>query len=276
MTMGLKLLRGYKSVNDITHLVLKNPVGSLFDVFLAKASDKIICPSPILAREIASYCFADEQKILVVPNGVDLRYFDGIESVDGSLLDKYGLQTNSFLLYMGRLSFLKGIQYLVEAFRIVKRQNSAIKLVIAGSGDFEPHLRELAGKEKDIVFLGYLSSMEIKKLLYEACLAVVLPSLLYEVAPMAILEGMACGRPILATDVGGNSFMVRHGENGFLSKPADPKNLAEYIRILCEDGALSRKMGMFGRKLVEKQFSLDRMLTATLRVYDACLATYNK
>lgn len=267
--MGLKSLKGHRSVNDITYLVLKNPVGSLFDVLTAKASDKIICPSPILARDLVSYCFVDEQKIHVVPNGVDLKRFDEAESFDNSFLDKYAIQRETFLLYMGRLSFTKGIQHLIEAFKIVQDQHPTLKLVIAGSGDFGLQLRNFARNIKGIVFVGHIDSIRVKKLLYDASLAVVLPSHLFEVLPMAILEGMAHCKPVLATNIGGNSFMIKHGENGFLSKPKDPENLAKYIDILCEDQALRRKMGMFGRKLVEKEFTLDRMLSETLKVYDS-------
>ncbi len=267
--MGLKSLRGHRSAKDITYLILKNPVGSLFDVLTAKASDKIICPSPILARDLVSYCFADEQKIHVVPNGVDLKRFDETRSYDSSFLDKYAIQRETFLLYMGRLSFIKGIQYLIEAFRIVQSQHPALKLVIAGSGNFELQLRKIARNIKGIVFVGYIDSIMIKKLLYGASLAVVLPSHLFEVFPMSILEGMAHGKPVLATNIGGNSFMIEHGENGFLSKPKDPENLAKYIDMLYEDQALRRKMGMLGRKLVEEKFTLDRMLSETLKVYDS-------
>lgn len=264
--VGLKSLRGHRSVKDITYLMLKNPIGSLFDVLTAKASDKIICPSPILVRDLVSYCFVDEQKIHVVPNGVDLKRFDETESFDDSLLEKHAIQREAFLLYMGRLDFSKGIQYLIEAFKIVQNQHPDLKLVIAGSGDFELQLRKFARNIEGIVFVGYVDSIRIKKFLYDASLAVVLPSL-FEVSPMAILEGMANGKPSLATNVGGNPFIIKHGENGFLIKPKDPENLAKYIDILYEDQALRRKMGMLGRKLVEKEFTLDRMLSETLKVY---------
>jgi len=269
MIMGLRLLKNQRSVKDITYLVLKNPVGSLFDVFSAKVSDRIICPSPVLARDLVSYCFVDEQKIHVVPNGIDLESFDKAESSDCSFLDKYRIQRDNFLLYMGRLSFLKGVQYLIEAFKIVQSQHPTLKLVIAGRGEFEPQLRRMAHNIKGVVFVGYVESISVKKLLYDASLAAVLPSSEYEVSPMSILEAMARIKPVLATNIGGSSFMIKHGENGFLSEPRKPSDIAKYISILYEDSGLRRKMGMLGRKLVEQKFSLDKMLNKTLEVYES-------
>ena len=111
--------------------------------------------------------------------------------------------------------------------------------------------------------------MNVKKLLYNASLTVVIPSPLHEVSPMSILEGMAHGKPVIATNVGGTPFMIKHGENGFLSKPRDPEDLAKYISILYEDQELRRKVGTLGRRLVEQKFSVDRMTNETLKVYDS-------
>jgi len=267
--MGLRLFRSRRSVNDIKYLVLKNSVGSLLDFLLAEVSDRIICPSPFLARDLMSYCFVDERKIHVVPNGVDLRSFDETESFDDSFLDKYAIERENFLLYMGRLSFFKGVQHLIEAYRNVQKKHKTLKLVIAGRGDFEPNLRIFARGNKGIVFVGYVASNEVKKLLYDASVGVILPSRVDEVSPMVLLEAMACSKPVVATNVGGNPFMIRHGKNGFLSRPKDSESLAKCVNVLYENQGLRRKMGMFGRKLVEQKFSLDRMITETLKVYNS-------
>jgi len=267
--IGLKLSKSYKSVTDIKHLVLKNSVGSLFDVTIVQASDGIICPSPSLARDIVLYCFAHERKIHVIPNGIDLKTFDEIECFNSTLLNHYDIQKDNFILYVGRLSFLKGVQYLIEAFKIVQNQHPNLKLVIVGTGDFEDQLRKISRNVTGTLFLGHIESVRAKKLLYEASLAAVLPSSAYEVSPMSILESMASSKPVIASDVQGNSFMVQHGKNGFLSKPRDPVNLAKFINVLYEDRALRRRMGMLGRELVEKEFALDRMLSETLKVYDS-------
>jgi len=250
-------------------LVVKKPLGSIFDITTVRASDKIICPNSSLVRYMMSYCFADEQKIHVIPNGVDLKAFDGIECFDGSLLSHYNIERENFLLYMGRLVSPKGVQYLIEAFKIVQRQHPNLKLVIVGRGNHEQQLRKIARNTNGVLFLGYVHSIRVKKLLYDASLSVVLPSAMDEVSPMVPLEGMASSKPVIASNVMGNSSMIKHGKNGFLTRPRDPESLAKYINVLCEDRALGKRMGMYGRKLVEKEFTLDKMINETLKTYES-------
>jgi len=228
-------------------------------------SDKIICPCPDLVEQIKSYCLVDEQKIHVVPNGIDPEVFDKIDC-DTTILDRYGIEKENFLLYMGRLSSLKGVQYLIKAFQSIKKEYTDLKLVVVGGGSFEPHLRKLALGIKDISFIGFVKSLTVRKLLYENCLTVVVPSL-YEAFPMVVLEAMVCSKAVIASNVGGIPLQIKHGKNGLLSKPEDSKSLEKSIRILLEDANLRKNMGSFGRKLVEKEFTVGKMVDRTLRVY---------
>jgi len=259
-------LKTLKTTIDFRDLILKSSVGSICDVITAHITDKIICPSPHLARLIKSYCFVDEQKICVIPNGIDLKAFDRVKDYDAEILSKYDLERNNYVLFMGRLSVFKGVQYLITAFRTIKKEYANLKLVIAGTGDYENYLRNLAYNIEDIVFIGYVESLAVKKLLYENCLAVVVPSL-YEALPMVVLEAMASRKAVIASDVGDIPLLMRHGKNGFLAKPGDSKSLEKFVRILLEDANLRKNMGSFGRRLVEKEFTIDKMVSETLRVY---------
>jgi len=167
---------------------------------------------------------------------------------------------------MGRLSVLKGVQHLIEAFRTIKKEYTNLKLAIVGTGEYEGYLRNLAYGIDDIVFTGYADALAIKKSLYENCVAVVVPSS-YEGLPMVILEAMACKKAVIASDVGGIPLLVRHGKNGFLAKPEDSRSLEKFVRILLEDPDLRKNMGSFGRKLAEEKFTVDKMVSETLRVY---------
>jgi glycosyltransferase involved in cell wall biosynthesis len=152
----------------------------------------------------------------------------------------------------------------------LKKRYKLLKLVIAGTGDFEPYLRRIAQDTEDIIFIGYVNSMAIKKSLYENCLTVVVPSI-YETFPMVVLEAMTCSKPIIASNVGGIPLLVEHGKNGFLVKPKDVGGIETSIRRLCEDPELGRKMGVFSRRLVEEEFSVDKMVNSTLKVYQSLL-----
>jgi 1,4-alpha-glucan branching enzyme len=260
-------LGGLNGATDIADLILKNPVGAMFEILIARETDKIICPSPYLARELEVHCLVDKEKICVVPNGINLEEFDEIPD-DDNILSKYDLERDNYVLFMGRLSVLKGVQYLIEAFKAIRKEHANLKLVIVGTGEFERCLRNLAYGVKNVVFTGYVDSLRVKKLLYENCVAVVAPSL-YEGLPMMILEAMACRKAVVASDVGGIPSLIRHGKNGFLTRPKDVKDLEKFVRILVEDANLRKDMGSFSRKLVEKEFTVDKMVDKTLKVYQS-------
>ena len=266
--LKLPTLRRLKTVGTIQDLVLKGSVGTVCDVLTAHATDRIICPSPHLANLIASYCFFDREKIHVVPNGFDLEAFDKIETCSSHVfLDKYDLERDNYVLFMGRLSYLKGTHLLIEAFRTIKKEYPNLKLVISGTGDSDDYRRNLMHvHSNDVVFTGFVESLTFKKILYENCLGVVVPSL-YEGLPMVILEAMASKKAVVASDVGGIPMLIRHGKSGFLAKPGDSRSLEKFIRILLEDPNLREKMGLLGRKLAEKKFTVDKMACETVRVY---------
>jgi glycosyltransferase involved in cell wall biosynthesis len=263
-------LKSLKSTWDILDLVLRNPIGCLTDIIMAQIVDKITCPSENLAKALRSYCFVDDRKVHIVPNGFDVEEFDKINSSNTAFLEKYSIEKDNFLLYMGRLTPFKGVEYLIEAFKCVKKDCEKLKLVIAGSGSYEFYLRKIAGDTKDIIFTGFVNSDEAKKLLYCSSLAVVIPSML-ESLPLAVLEAMACKKPVIASDVGGIPSVVRQGKNGFLIPPKNVKSLSTFIKFLYENQNLSKKMGMFSRKLLEKEFTVDKMVNETLKVYESLL-----
>lgn len=265
LKMTLQVSRKLKTVESIMNLVLKQPILCLFDTFMVRVADKIICPSPSLAKEL-SYYFVDNRKIHVIPNGIDLKRFDRIKAFDNNLLKEYPIEKENFILYMGRLIPLKGVEYLIEAFKSIRKECTNLKLVIAGSGGYEHYLKNSARNIKDVLFVGFVGSPSTKKFLYENSLALVVPSV-HETFPLVPLEAMACSKPIIATDVGGVHLMIRHGKNGFLVRRRYSKDLAKFITILYQNPDLRRKMGKIGRKLVEKEFTVNRMVSETLKVY---------
>jgi glycosyltransferase involved in cell wall biosynthesis len=254
---------------DITDFILKGSVGSIFDIFTAHAADKIICPSPSLAALIKSYCFVDERKTQVIPNGIDLKLFNKTNHEDASAcLKEFGLEEDNYVLFVGRLGVLKGVQYAIQAFKEISRANPNLKMAIVGEGDFEGSLQNLARGIRGIVFTGYISSLKVRKTLYENSLLVLVPSL-YEALPMVVLEAMACSKAVIASNVGGIPLLVRNGKNGFLAKPGDSEDIERFVNILCDDQKLRERMGALGREMIEKEFTVDQMVDRTLEVYEA-------
>lgn len=267
---SLRAISGLKSKEEISELVLKNTIGCFSDIESVRLSDKIICPSPITAMELQKWCFARAERIRLVPNGINLKAFDSVKASDIALLDRFGVKPDNFFLFMGRLVFLKGVDSLIRAFKIVRATHKNLKLAIVGKGPFEPYLRKMAAGIPGVVFTGYVDDPAARKLLYENCLGLLVPSF-HEVLPTVIIEAMACSKPIIATNVGGNPFMIKHGKNGFLVEAKDSEGIANYMKVLHENCSLRKNLGKFGRDFMEKTFVIERTVGETAKVYESLL-----
>jgi 1,4-alpha-glucan branching enzyme len=270
MQVSLRKISGIKSKEDISDLLLKDTIGCLSDIGSVRASDKIICPSPVTAMELQKCYFASAENLRIVPNGIDLATFDSVQASDATLLKKYGIEPENYFLFIGRLVFIKGIDTAIRAFKIFRTTHKHVKLAIVGKGPFEPYLRRMAAGIPGIVFIGHVDIPEVKKLLYEKCLAFLLPSF-HEVLPTVIIEAMACSKPIIATKVGGNPFLVKQGKNGFLVEAGDSESIAGYMKLLCENYDLRKGMGNFGRAFMAKNFVIERTVSETAKVYESML-----
>jgi len=174
---------------------------------------------------------------------------------------------------VGRLVPDKGQDDLLRAAALLRQRRPDLRFVLAGRGTAEPDLRHLAaelGVENLVGFLGFRDDVpEIT-----AALAVsVLPSVDCDASSAAIKEALACGVPVVATDIGGASEILRDGETGFVVPPRDPARLAEAIDRLLADPARARAMGRLGAQDVATRFTPDHLVDGTIAAYESILAT---
>ena len=165
----------------------------------------------------------------------------------------------------------KNHRQLFEAWVEVHRRAPRAVLLAAGTGELEQRLRRATESERfggSIRMLGYRT--DVPGLLALADI-VVLDSR-HEGLPRVIMEAMACGRPVVATDVRGSRDLVRDGENGLLVPPGRPELLSEALLRLLGDRALACRMGAAGRKIVQK-YALPRVLTEMDAIYCRYLAS---
>ncbi len=202
-------------------------------------------------------------KIQVLYNGVDLNYYNAPQSKGGGRIfppDKIivGLVAN--------LKKIKGIQYFLEASRLVSVKRKDLQFVIIGGGYEEERFKKMAsrlGLEKTVCFLGIKE--DIRPYLHSFDMAV--NSSLTEGFSNSILEYLATGLPVIATKVGGNSELVEDGVNGFLVPPADSQALTDKILVLAENQELRNRFGQKGRKRAEEKFSLTRQMARLEEFY---------
>jgi len=200
-----------------------------------------------------------------VPDGVPEKLLKKPDMAN-KFMAKYEIN-EPFIVYVGRLHKLKGIDVLIKAMSIVVKDVPELKAVIIGPGNQRP-FRDLARKlsiEKNIMFMGFVDE-NTKIGALDASIALVLPSKCnyVEVYPMVISEAWARGKPVIATAVGGVPYRVRHRVNGLLVPPRNPHALAGAIIELYNDKNLVERLGREGRKEIH---SWDEIANKLIDIY---------
>lgn len=229
-----------------------------------KTADKIIAVSEPIKNIILRY-IDDEMKVCVIPNGVNIREFE-ISSASSEKIN------HPSILFLGRLVKVKGCDVLINSLPEVKKNFPNIRYYIAGEGNQKDSLDCLASKLKvkdNIIFLGHITGSEKRNILKSVDICV-FPSR-YESFGIVALEAMACGKPIIASNVGGLPYIVIDGENGFLFKCNDSKQLSAKIIELLAHENLRIQMGELGKKMVINCFNWDLIVHEIYTVYEECL-----
>lgn len=180
----------------------------------------------------------------IIPNGVDLDHF----SPDVSPIDEF-CDGKANILFVGRLEKRKGLNYLLEAFEQVKQEIPDSRLIIVGPGT---RLRRKYEKQvarsglKDVVFAGFVSYDELPRY-YKTADVFCAPATGRESFGIILLEAMAVGKPIVASNIEGYASVVTHGVDGLLVPPEDKEMLAQALLSLLTDQSLRQEMGAKGR-----------------------------
>jgi UDP-glucose:(heptosyl)LPS alpha-1,3-glucosyltransferase len=244
-------------LNPINRVVLQ-----LEKKIVEKGDKTIISVSEGVKREILKYYNVSEEKIVVIPNGVDLEEFKPDQKKRRRIRDRLGIEENELILMFSGHEFeRKGLRFIVEALPMVKDN---IRLLVVGKDNPKPYM-ELAqklGVLNKIIFAGFVSDISE---CYAASDIFVFPTA-YEAFSLATLEAVASGLPILATKVNGTEELIIEGYNGFFIR-RDPKDIAEKINILIEDDNLRRQMSKNARRTAEN-YSWDKIAKLTLEVYE--------
>lgn len=177
------------------------------------------------------------------------------------------------ILFVGRLVSRKGVRYLLEGFRRI-HDSVPHRLVIIGSGPLRGQLETMAvelGIPDRVVFTGMVSDDDLYRY-YRSCSFLVLPAVYDEKGDteglgVVLLEAMSCGKPVIASGVGGITDIVVDRKNGLLVPPADADALARAIMTLVKNDRLRREMGRAARKTVDEKFNWDKIVDDMLRLY---------
>lgn len=196
----------------------------------------------------------------IVPNGVRLADFDA--PLEGENDERKPKQ----VLFVGRLTSVKGVNYLIEAAKIVLGHHDDTTFLIVGSGEERLKLKELAkGYEHRIRFCGNVSRRALVAL-YKSSTVLVLPSFSrLEAFGVVLLEAMACQTPVIASRIPGVLEVVDAG--GSLVTPRNPQSIANAVIEILENPRNARLMGKRGRELVERKYDWKVVAKQILEVY---------
>jgi D-inositol-3-phosphate glycosyltransferase len=246
---------------------------------LMRVADRLVAATPRDGLHMHRLYGADIDRIAVIPPGVDLSLFRPIPQAE-ALTSLRMSPNHGMILFVGRLDPIKGLETLVRAIAIVVEVDPALRgdmcLCIVG-GDASDDMKRASaemqridalrvelGLEDVVTWLGPQGQAELPHY-YSAAQMVVMPSH-YETFGMVALEAMACGTPVVASNVGGLSFIVEHGKTGLLVPYKNPRLLAEALLALLERPELRRQMGRNGT-LVARRYGWPRIARRVLDLY---------
>ena len=264
-TLGAKLA-GIPVIINTRHGREKRPVNG----FIWNMNDSIIAISEDAKKRLLKYNRINSDKVRVVYNGIEVNGFKNELDIE---VRKNLLGVDKSHLVIGtvsRLSEEKDQISLIDAFSKVSQVLNNTKLIFVGDGILKKeieHYSEKVGIGDKVIFLGFRE--DIAKIISTFDLFTL--SSLTEGISLSLLEAMAAGKPIVATNVGGNPEVVIDGETGFLVPPKQPDKMAEAIIKVLQNPELARKMGVAGRERIEKNFSLDRMVSDYSLLYEDLL-----
>lgn len=241
-------------------------------------ADRLVASTPRDREQMVELYAAPRDRIAVIPPGVDTTLFRPVPSIEAKDFLEMPYDHHS-LLFVGRIDPVKGIDVWFQAMAMVVQENPELRdklcvCLIGGDVDDDtPRDTELARLQtlKDelgigdlVTFLGK-RSQECLPYYYSAADVVVMPSL-YESFGMVALEAMACGTPVVASDVGGLSFVVRDGETGFLFPTQNPRALADCLGYLIRNPELRRTLGKRGIE-VAREYAWSRIADQIENLY---------
>jgi len=240
---------------------------NLVEWFLSLITDRVICISEVVNGFANKTQRINSKKLITIHNGID-DVCDLTEKSSSDLKKELGIPINHpVICTISHMEEHKGLKYLLEAASLLLQSKNDVSFLLVGEGVLKKELKILCADlkiEKNVIFAGEQS--DISEILSLSDIFV-LPSL-REGLPLTILEAMACGKPVIATNVGGIPEIVKDGENGILVYPKDPETLYMAMNELLGDREKREKMGRIGKRVCDESFRTKTMVEKVEDLYD--------
>jgi len=256
LAQAKRFLSKFKRTKFYSFLVMQHLV--------AKRMDRIITVSEISAADTKRVFRIPEDKVRVVPNGIDTGVFKRLDHVEK--------EPDSIVMVGNTEDRKKGVIFLLKAMQLLRGDIDVKLSIVDRQGDYTkyaPKLVQESGLEDVVTFTGRLTVDELVRRYSVSQIAVT--SSVYEGFGLPCAEAMSCGTPVIATRAGALPEIVGNDGAGILVPPADPAALAAAMRRLLADEPLRQRMGETARKRIEESFSWEVAAKKTLEVYEEVL-----
>ena len=238
---------------------------------LTYEASEVIVNSNYMKNELQRLFGLPYEKINVVPNGVNLNLFNGIER-DYNFRRRYAMDNEKIILFMGRLVYEKGVQHLISAMPKILNGYHDSKLIICGKGGMLDELKAQVnsmGIGNKVYFAGYMNGKDVQRM-YKAADIAVFPST-YEPFGIVALEAMLSENPIVVSDVGGLNEIVQHRENGMKSYAGNPNSIADSILELLYDHKLCADITKKAKNKVRNEYNWSKIAQDTHFTYQKAI-----
>lgn len=205
------------------------------------------------------------KKIAIIPVGVDLEQFNKNNQIHKQE------KTIFFLGLLDEFHRYKGLDYLIRAMDLVRKEIPEVKLIVGGEGRLKEEYRKLAhslGLSEQIDFAGFIPEEKLAEY-YNNCDVFVLPSISFEQEGFGIvlLEAMACGKPVVTTNITGLADKIQQRKAGIVVRPKDVNALGRAIVDILKDKDCALKMGTQARRLVEEEYAWNKIAKRIENLY---------
>ncbi len=251
-------LHGSEKVTVLLYPLLKS-----YESYNLSRARRIIATSKTIKDELVKG-YHYKGSVSVVQNGIDTNLFKPARKTPYHGIAR---SSGSRILFSGRLIALKGPQVAIKAMPLVLKHHPDAVFIFAGPGDRMPYLEMLRDRHiPESNFEFHQVSYADMPQLYNSADILILPSLT-EGFPKCILEGMACGLPAVASNVGDVSDLARDGSTGYLIDKGDFNMLADRINLLLKDESLRYRIAHNARQMIIDNYSVEVMASKTLEIY---------
>ena len=270
-------LAGVKNIVYTEHNVMEkyHPLTRLFNLVTYPMNNAAIAVSEEVERSMEKYWFSRHTRHLVIKNGIELAEDNVPNDVLIKTREALGIPaTHKIAGNVAHIRPEKGHEYLIQAAKITVDRYPEITFVIVGREKYSGEIKRLEGIAKrlgikqNVIFTGFRHDVAALMSIFD----VFILSSLAEGLPLALLEAMVQGKPVIATSVGGIPEVIKDGVNGFLVPPKDPQALADKIIQLLEDHNLRVSISENAMRTVKERFGIQEMVKKVEEVYLDILA----